>query len=306
MHDPQKLWLQKLRRLRPNVSNAKGTGAGRFAPHKPLLLLAMLDLAGSAGAAGIDQRLALSADLRVRFLESWAIVLRRWRSKPDMALPFFHLSSQGFWKPLQAGGLPATDPHATAAIELHPGFAALLALPNFRELARHVLIQTWFPADEQAGLYALYGARPDDGAITTTLEAESAASSAGTGRDARFRIQVVTQYLYTCALTGYTLTTASGATIVEAAHIADFATSRSNDPRNGLALTPDAHWTFDEYLWTVDEKLRTVVSKRGFSDWSPEGQGLAARHGRPLIFHTRAALRPHEEYLSRHRSKFAG
>lgn len=306
MHDPQKFWLQRLRRLHPNVSNAKGSGAARFAPHKPLLLLAILDLAEAAEATGIDLRIPLGADLRIRFLESWVVVLRRWGSKPDIRLPFFHLSSQGFWKPLGVNGSPTSDPHSTSAIELNPDFAGLLALSNFRELARHVLIQTWFPNEEQVGLYALYGVKSDDGALKTKLEKEAAAFAAAAGRDGRFRIQVVTQYLYTCAFTGYTLTTANGATIVEAAHIVDFATSRTNDPRNGLALTPDAHWTFDEHLWTVDEELRVVVSKHQFSDWGPEAQRLATRHGSTLFFHKRATLRPNEEYLAKHRAKFVG
>jgi putative restriction endonuclease len=305
MHDPQKIWLHKLRKLNPNVSVRKGSGAARFAPHKPLLLLAIIDLAEAAGPSGLELRIGVGAALRVRFLESWAIVFRRWDTKPEISLPFYHLSNQGFWKPFTAAGAMASDPHSTTIIELNSGFAGLLALDNFRELARHVLIQTWFPPDEQAGLYALYGEKPDDGALKTALDKEATAEATAKGRDARFRVQVVTQYIYTCALTGYTLTTAQGATIVEAAHIADFATSRDNDPRNGLALTPDAHWTFDEQLWTVDEDLRVVVSKHGFSDRSPEGQCLAALHGRPLFFHARASLRPEETYLAKHREKFS-
>jgi putative restriction endonuclease len=304
MYEPQKYWLQKLRRLHPNVSLAKGPGAARFAPHKPLLLLALIDLADAAGPAGLASHVPLNADLRVRFLGSWAVVVRRWGSKPNLNLPFYHLSSQGFWVPKQANGLSATDPDSTAAIELHPEFVALLALPGFRELARHVLIQTWFPADEQIGLYALYGAMPDPGAIPGGVEEDSTSYAASAGRDARFRIQVVTQYIYTCALTGYTLTTAGGATIVEAAHITDFASSRNNDPRNGLALTPDAHWSFDELLWTVDEKQHVVVADAAFSDWSPEGRSLTQFRNRPLHFNSRALLRPHDEYLAIHRETF--
>ncbi|MDP2322435.1 MAG: hypothetical protein Q8N51_00200 [Gammaproteobacteria bacterium] len=47
MRDLQNVWLQKLRQLHPNFSHAKGAGAARFAPHKPLLLLAILDPAKS-------------------------------------------------------------------------------------------------------------------------------------------------------------------------------------------------------------------------------------------------------------------
>ena len=137
--------------------------------------------------------------------------------------------------------------------------------------------------------------------------AEEASALAETGRDARFRIQVVTGYIYTCALTGYTLTAAkTGATLVEAAHIADFATSRNNDPKNGLALTPDSHWSFDEGLWTIDKSLRIVVASQMFSDWSPEGISLRSYHGRSLYFHAHAKLRPHELFLEKHRSRFVG
>jgi hypothetical protein len=90
VQDPQKTWLQKLRMLNPNVSLRKGSGAARFAPHKPLLLLAIIDLAEAAGPSGLDPRVVMGAGLRVRFLESWAIVLRRWGTKPEIS---FHLPS---------------------------------------------------------------------------------------------------------------------------------------------------------------------------------------------------------------------
>jgi hypothetical protein len=38
-------WTEKLRKLNPNVSKAKGDGKARFAPHKALLLLCVIDLA---------------------------------------------------------------------------------------------------------------------------------------------------------------------------------------------------------------------------------------------------------------------
>ena len=116
------------------------------------------------------------------------------------------------------------------------------------------------------------------------------------------------QYNYTCALTGCSLTaTKTGATIVEAAHIAAFGDTRNNDPRNGLALTPDAHWSFDEGLWTIDDDLRIVVAHDQFADCSPDGASLKHRHGRPLHFSHDARLRPEPQYLEWHRDRrFAG
>jgi putative restriction endonuclease len=39
-----------------------------------------------------------------------------------------------------------------------------------------------------------------------------------------------------------------GEAMVEAAHIHPFAVSGDDDPRNGLALTPDMHWAMDRNL----------------------------------------------------------
>lgn len=303
MTAPQKHWLQKLRKLSPNVQHARGTGAARFAPHKPLLLLALLDLAEASSPIGLERRLPLSAALRLRFNESWSIVVQRWKTRPDIRLPFYHLATQGFWKPLCADGSPATDPDSTVEIELDPEFFALIVVAEFRAIARQVLIQSWFPDAEQLGLYALLGIKSDGGVANKIVE-EEAASYRTAGRDARFRVQVVTQYFYTCALTGYQLTTNTGSTIVVAAHIDAFSRSRNNDPGNGLALTPDAHWAFDEHLWTIDQNLRVVVARSAFNDSSPEGRSLAARHGQSLRFHTRARLRPHQDFLARHREAF--
>jgi hypothetical protein len=58
-------------------------------------------------------------------------------------------------------------------------------------------------------------------------------------------------YRFTCALTGYFLNTTKE-NMVEAAHIHQHADSGNDDPRNGLALTPDAHWLFDRDLWTAE------------------------------------------------------
>ncbi|GAC1469583.1 MAG: hypothetical protein NVSMB9_13530 [Isosphaeraceae bacterium] len=61
------------------------------------------------------------------------------------------------------------------------------------------------------------------------------------GRSARFRLDVVATYRYTCALSGHRLTTLTAGSLVEAAHIRQFAHSGSNEIKNGIALTKNAH-----------------------------------------------------------------
>ena len=75
MPDPQKTWLRLLTRLNPYRENARGPGAARFAPHKPLLLLALVD-AAEAGEL-IEPRTVLTAGIRLRFNALWQIVVAR-------------------------------------------------------------------------------------------------------------------------------------------------------------------------------------------------------------------------------------
>lgn len=79
--------------------------------------------------------------------------------------------------------------------------------------------------------------------------------------------------------------------------------SGNDDPRNGLALTPDAHWTFDQGLWTAvpkgDHFLIKVASSR-YTESAPNGRLLSSLDGKPLHFHTHSRLRPDPANLEWH------
>ena len=92
--------------------------------------------------------------------------------------------------------------------------------------------------------------QPPADELAAEVSAAVAERSRGRGREGRFRVRVVAAYDYTCALTGYRLTTIAAGSIVDAAHIHQFADSRNNDVQNGLALSKNAHWLFDIGLGT--------------------------------------------------------
>jgi putative restriction endonuclease len=99
--------------------------------------------------------------------------------------------------------------------------------------------------------------------------------------------------------------TASGEPSAAKATIHRHALSGNDDPRNGLALTPDAHWMFDAGLWTVipkgDDLLIHVAAGR-FSESSPHGRLLSQFHDQPLSFHSHARLRPDAKHFDWHRT----
>jgi putative restriction endonuclease len=72
-------WLTKFSKLR--VDRARGDPA----PHKPLLLLVLCDLAESGDLRDV---LSLSPELAFRFYSYWRIVAGRRPQRPDVGLPF--------------------------------------------------------------------------------------------------------------------------------------------------------------------------------------------------------------------------
>lgn len=80
------------------------------------------------------------------------------------------------------------------------------------------------------------------------------------GRSARFSVQVVSRYKFKYALTGMCCPIPDGAAIVDTAYIESWAESENDDIKNGLALCKNAHWMFDEGLWSVLSDGRVVLA----------------------------------------------
>ena len=264
-------WLGKLARL--NVYRARGGPA----PHKPLLLLLLIEMAEQGCLP--EGTLGLSPELAFRFFSYWNLVAQRRPQKPEVRFPFHHLQSDGFWSCFTAEHKPSPDRRLTVVVEFAPDFRVCLDDAGWREQARRVLMARYFEAEERIGLYTLVGLpvpSEDEQARDAAMPAEEAKQK---GREARFRLSVVAAYCYTCAQTGYRLTTISAGSIVDAAHIHAFAESHNNDPGNGLALCKNAHWLFDCGLWTLTDDHRVLVAVAQFTEDSPDQKALAEYQG---------------------------
>lgn len=115
-------------------------------------------------------------------------------------------------------------------------------------------------------------------------------------RTPAFRRVVIELYDYRCAATGHRVLLEGGEAMVEAAHIHPFAMSGDDDPRNGIALTPDMHWAMDRNLIAPGPDLKWHVS-RALDDRVPDLQRLVALQGRPLMLPGQRAMWPREDTL---------
>ena len=176
-------WLHKLATLKIDRSR------GDPAPHKPFLLLMVLEMAERGEIR--DPLLPLSADLAYRFSLFNSIIASRTRSKLELYLPFHHLGTSGIWQPLMANGERSPNRDLTTQVRFDPDFFACLHDPDFRGRAKRILIETppYFRPEEQIALRAMLGIETSHGYAAE----ESAAlyqAPAERGRDARFRIEV--------------------------------------------------------------------------------------------------------------------
>jgi len=246
------------------------------APHKPFLLLSIMDLIAQGQIS--KNFIEPSYDL----VETWNTYYSRIMppgSATSMAYPFFHLRNEGFWHRIPNPGYEDkldTPVYSMRKVrEFYTGvkvddelFQYLCDLET-RERLRLVLIQTYFAPEVQPALLEQgrvnYEAYEYGKKLLADPEAEYSreeTEKSGKARDQGFRKVIVNLYSHRCALCGIRMLTPEGHTVVEAAHIKPWSESHDDMPTNGLALCRLCHWSFDEGLMSVGKRYEVLVSKR--------------------------------------------
>ncbi len=80
------------------------------------------------------------------------------------------------------------------------------------------------------------------------------ATSSRIRRDPKFKFHTLQRYEGKCAVTNLNI-----ARILEAAHVVPVEEGGSDDPRNGILLSPNAHRAFDAGMWTIHPKTLEIV-----------------------------------------------
>lgn len=297
------------------------------APHKPLLLLAVLDLVASGDLS--PDFLTLTPQLIETFEGYWRILPGLDERVGNPVLPFFHLRYEGFWRLVPVPGQEQTlaagaQISSLAQLQqyvlgatLAPDLAALLVNAEAREALRQVLIETYFAPEVQLALFQCGRVASEAAAYRQEIVAlaqqpftliRPPAPQRAYLREARaagFRQVVVEAYQQTCAFCRLRLVTPEGHTAVEAAHIVPWSQSYNDDPRNGLTLCRLHHWTFDEGLVGIRPDAVIEVSalveqgaNQAVAVQALHKQSLALPHD-PTLAPAMAALRWHWQQVFR-------
>jgi putative restriction endonuclease len=317
-------YLHQFSHLRTDRTGGWTAATQGQAPHKPILLLSVLDLFAQ-GRISINL-IEITPELGELFAAYWLKVLPDRRG--NLALPFFHLRSGGFWhllpQPGQEAALEAVRQVDTLnqlgklilGVRLDDDLFQQLQSAEPRNALRTTLIQTYFAPEFHSDLLALgeinlqafiYSQHLIEQARKQVKEmAGEEDSYQPIVRDQGFRKAVVRIYDHRCAFCGVRMLTSDGHTAVDAAHIIPWSRSHEtvnftvDDPHNGLALCGLCHWTFDQGLLGVSTKYLVLLSEELRITQNVPGH-LQTLDGRSIIGPAEQALWPHIEALDWHR-----
>lgn len=291
------------------------TTNGRASPHKICMLLAVLDLALAGGLR--QNRIVYAPPLLERYRRYFDTV-RREGDHPNAYFPFFHLKGRlrtgrpSFWHLVPRAGcevvVAAMDTARSDSaivqridhVRLDDALFDLLQDADATIALSDAIARRWF----ERGLQELNRMAQHSRAVSRYERAlrepqSDAAASPPSAyvRSAAFRSVVVELYDYRCAATGHRVLLEGGEAMVEAAHIHPFSISGDDDPRNGIALTPDMHWAMDRNLIAPGPDMCWHVSQ-ALDDRVPDLHRLVALQNRRMLLPENQVHWPKENALA--------
>lgn len=292
-------YVSKYKKLNVNRSG------GHASPHKPCMLLAVLELAESGHL--LANRIQFDDVLLTRYAAYFNVVKAE-RDHLNPWMPFFHLRKDGFWHhqalPGQEAILDAKDSARQRKdivdnvdyAHLDEELYNLLRDVNSRHLLREHLVLYWFP-DHQSQLFKLSQIAAEEEQLLNEPKTNlKDSANLRTSRSAAFRRLVTEAYGFRCAATGWRVVLPDYSVLVEAAHIIPFSETQDDRPQNGMALTPNFHWAMDRNIIAPGPDLKWHVSK-SLDDRIADNEPLVALDGRALLLPKDARFRPDPEAL---------
>ncbi|HBQ60920.1 MAG TPA: hypothetical protein DD671_15200, partial [Balneolaceae bacterium] len=312
-----------LKNLNTDKSNPWPDAVTNQAPHKPFLILSIID--------GIEQdwitsnKITLSQDLIDTFFVYWNGIMGEERIT-SITLPYFYMKSEPFWElkynkgenvyknAPSLGGLQKRVEYAVIDTQLF----SLLNDKATRDEVRSVITNHYFDTETAERISELssfnydanqYGKQLE---LLTENEFKSHYSDKGKTkvatvnrqiRDKAFSNNVRKNYNYNCSVCKSKVVTPTESYLVEGAHIIPWSESYNDDPRNGISLCRNHHWLFDRFMLTIRDDYSIE-----FSPWLSKKQNnwdeLETISGSKILLPKSASHYPAGEALAYHNEEF--
>jgi putative restriction endonuclease len=311
-------YKDKFETLRVNKNKTRGD-----APHKPILLLAIIKLFEKKAIGG--NRIYFDEVIN-DFMTNWQAYVTT-DHDPRVALPFSHLPSSGFWKLIPKEGfeftinlvdleiiknIKATVDYAEIDYELSVYFSD----PKSRNELKDLLLEKYFPQTKNINPYE--SGNYDSDLIKEILEESPSEykniiferekilspelfQQETVGRNAEFKRVVPRIYGYACCISEM-FVTFDGIQMVDACHIVPFSESYNDTISNGIALCPNLHRAFDRGMISIDDNYKVLISNRLKENSS--NYSIKEFSNKQILLPENPKYYPSLESLASHRAKF--
>ena len=255
------------------------------APHKPILLLAIINLFAQGHIK--SNIIYLTPELVAEFKQLWNTFDIK-GFNPLIAQPFFHMRSEGFWKLIpnfgfdkwlqytkQCNSINAIK-RAVNRVEIDKELAGLLIEPDSRKILKNSILKTYFNEHkycqetsetilEKIG-NSLIAETPEEYKNEITELEENLDKDLLEEelflRSGAFKKEILKIYNNSCCISGFNIETDINISLLDACHIVPFSDSHDDTISNGIALCPNLHRAFDRGLITIDDCYRVCVSDK--------------------------------------------
>ncbi len=323
MGDVLRSYVRRFAKLR------RGTTKYGPAPHKPILLLAVIQGYDEGWISG--NRIELTPELVAAFKTLWHGLVSSNHS-PLIAQPFFYMRGDGFWSHVSNPGYEgwvAVTRNCNSLGALHKAVAyaridealyALMCSPQHRTILQEALLDTYFPGrpgprefhrgywetierqilKENPARYQAEISRLEQNLDAETFEEELFV------RSGVFKRQVPQIYNNTCCISGLRIETTLNASLIDACHIVPFSESRDDTISNGIALCPTLHRAFDRGVLAIDPETYQVRVSPRIVEPLPSAYSIRQFDGQRIHLPANPLHYPGRTNLRLHMERFGG
>ena len=292
------------------------------APHKPILLLSILE--GFKREEISSNKIFITPELIMCFRELWYKLVNT-PHQLNFALPFYHMRTEFFWKIVSKPGCQITLTSSYSVKSLSALNESLLyadidfELFDFmknkmtNEILRKTIIDVYFNNQVDPKIeYSLinnikkqilteeqsqYKSRIDS--LQENSNKEEVEEDLFV-RGSLFKREIPKIYNYTCAISGLRIVSVTNTQMVDACHIIPFSISKDDTIGNGISLSPNLHRAFDRGLISISNDYRVIVSKQIIENET--SFSITQLNGTQLLLPQNKLYYPRKESLDWHRN----
>ncbi len=274
--------VQKYTKQLQSLNRASNLTLGK-APHKPILLLSAIQLIHKGDIQ--SNRIYITGELVIAFKSNWNKLVET-NHIPNFSLPFFHLSSEPFWRLVYNGLFDHKEKISSLGklknrisfAEIDKDLFQLLLNPITRTEIENVILDTYFPNTKTKYQFGIINKYDIESVIKTQIlndtkeEYQTLMSHIAEDltenefeeerfmRGSIFKREIPKIYQNQCCISGMRIESTTNAKMIDACHIIPFSISNDDTVSNGISLSPNLHRAYDRGLITINEDYVVRIS----------------------------------------------